>query len=314
MKENILGLHHITAIAGNPQKNYDFYTKVLGLRMVKKTVNFDAPDTYHFYYGNEQGTPGTILTFFSWEQIGQGFTGTGMAKEIGYSVPDGSLDFWKERFKQFNISFVEKAERFGEEFLSFIDKDGLNFSLIVSKIADERKAWETKEIGKESAIKGFQGITLSLKKIDKTAKVLTDILGYRLLSQEGNRFRFITDAVPNASIVDLLENPDSTPGRNAIGTIHHLAFRVANENIQMEYREKILSNGLQITPKIDRNYFYSVYFHEPGGILFEIATDNPGFAVDEPLSELGTHLKLPKQFEHARVEIEKVLTPLKVIE
>lgn len=311
MKENILGLHHITAIAGNPQKNYDFYTKVLGLRMVKKTVNFDAPDTYHFYYGNEQGTPGTILTFFSWENIGRGFTGVGMAEEIGYSVPYGSLDFWQERFKQLNIAFAGKNERFGEEYLSFIDGDGLNSSLIIPKIADERKSWETKEIGKDFAIKGFQGITLSLKKIDKTAKVLTDILGYRLMSQEDNRYRFITDSVQSASIVDLLENADGAAGRNAIGTIHHLAFRVANENIQMEYREKILSSGLQITPKIDRNYFYSVYFHEPGGVLFEIATDNPGFTVDEPLSELGTHLKLPKQFEHARVEIERVLTPLK---
>ncbi len=308
--QQILGLHHITAIAGDAQRNYDFYTKTMGLRMVKKTVNFDDPGTYHFYYGNEQGTPGTILTFFPWEGIGQGRTGTGMATEIGYSVPAGSLDFWKDRFTRLNVPFTDVNERFGETCFSFTDSDGLNLALLVPKEADNREGWETGEIKGDVATRGFHSATLSLVKIDPTAKVLTDIFGYRLLSQEGNRYRFITDATPNAAIIDLLELPDGKPGRNAAGTNHHIAFRVANEADQMEYREKVLSKGLQITQKIDRDYFFSLYFREPGGVLFEIATDNPGFTVDEPLAELGSHLKLPRQFEPARADIERILPPL----
>ena len=309
-EKQLLGLHHITAIAGNAQRNLDFYTKTMGLRLVKKTVNFDDPGTYHFYYGNENGTPGTILTFFPWEGIAQGRAGTGMATEIGYSVPAGSLDFWKDRFAQHKIPFTEVAERFGESFLSFTDPDGLNLALLVSKETDDRSGWETSEIKQSTATKGFHSTTLSLKSIDPTAKVLTDIFGYRLLSQEGNRYRFITDAVSNAGIIDLLALPDSDSGYNAAGTNHHVAFRVANDTIQLEYREKILEKGLQITPKIDRDYFFSLYFREPGGVLFEIATDNPGFTVDEPLAELGSSLKLPKQYEAARAKIEKVLPKL----
>lgn len=311
MEDNILGIHHITAIAGNAQRNYDFYTKVLGLRMVKKTVNFDDPGTYHFYYGNEEGTPGTILTFFPWENVSKGTTGTGMATEIGYSVPGNSLDFWIDRFKNFNVPFGEKEERFGETLLPFTDPDGLNIALIVSKIGDERKPWQTSEITDAVATKGFFNATLTLQNIDETAKVLTDIFGYRLLQQEGNRYRFITDAIPNASVIDILETPEGKPGRNAGGTNHHIAFRVKNEEIQMAFREKLVRDYLQVTPKIDRDYFYSIYFREPGDVLFEIATENPGFTVDEPLAELGTHLKLPKQYEPSRAEIEKVLPILK---
>jgi glyoxalase family protein len=312
MKEQqILGLHHITAIAGDAQRNYDFYTRIMGLRMVKKTVNFDDPGTYHFYYGNENGTPGTILTFFPWAGIGQGRIGTGMATEITYSAPTGSLDFWKDRFTRFKVPFTEVAERFGETFLSFTDPDGLNLALLVPGKTDDRQGWETGEIKQDVATKGFHSTTLSLQKLEPTAKVLTDIFGYRLLSQEGNRHRFITDTVGNAAVIDLLELPEGTPGINAAGTNHHVAFRVANEEVQMAYREKILSKGLRITPKIDRDYFYSLYFREPGGVLFEIATDNPGFTVDEALAELGSHLKLPKQYEAMRADIEKELPPLK---
>lgn len=307
MENTILGLHHITAIAGNPQRNFDFYTKTIGLRLVKKTVNFDDPGTYHLYYGDEKGSAGTILTFFPWDGIGQGTEGVAMATEIAYAVPSGSLDFWKERFAAQNIKAGEIAERFGEQFLSFKDPDGLSLSLIVPKKEDLRTPWQTDEIKLDTATRGFHSTTLSLQKIDETAKVLTDIFGYRLLEQDGNRYRFITNAVENASVVDLLEIPGGTRGRNAAGTNHHVAFRVANEEIQMEFREKILSKHLQITPKIDRDYFYSLYFREPGGVLFEIATDNPGFTVDEPLNELGTHLMLPHQHEHLREDLEKLL-------
>lgn len=310
MKDTILGLHHITAIAGNAQQNFDFYTKTIGLRLVKKTVNFDDPGTYHLYYGDEVGHAGTILTFFPWDGIGQGTEGVGMATEIGYAVPAGSLEFWKNRFEQSKVKTSEVAERFGEQFLTFKDPDGLSLSLIVPEVADLRKPWETEDIKADTATKGFHSTTLTLQSIDPTAKVLTDIFGYRLLSQEGNRYRFITDAVENASIVDLLETPAGTRGRNAAGTNHHIAFRVENEEVQMAFREKIMSKNLNITPKIDRDYFYSLYFREPGGVLFEIATDNPGFTVDEPLSELGTHLMLPQQHEHLRADLDKLLPKL----
>ena len=311
MSDQILGLHHITAIASNAQLNFEFYTKVLGLRLVKKTVNFDDPGTYHLYYGNEVGAPGTILTFFPWEGIGAGTPGVGQVTEIDYAVPEGSLEFWKERFTQFNVSMGEIKEKFGAAYLPFTDPDGLKINFIVPNKKDERKAWETAAIKKVYANNGFNGITLSLKHIDPTAKILTDIFGYRLLAQEGRNYRFVTAAVENAAIVDLLEIPDGKPGLNAAGTNHHVAFRVADETIQMNFREKILSKGLQITGKIDRDYFYSLYFREPGGVLFEIATDNPGFTADEPLASLGQQLKLPKQYESMRARIEKGLPALK---
>ncbi len=310
MNNNILGLHHITAIAGNAQQNFDFYTKTLGLRLVKKTVNFDDPGTYHLYYGDERGSAGTILTFFPWDGIGQGTEGVGMATEIGYSVPADSHQFWLERFGAANVKTKEITERFGEQVLAFKDPDGLSLSLIVPKTTDIRTPWETAGIKKDTATKGFHSTTLTLQSIDETAKVLTDLFDYRLLGQEGNRYRFITDTVENAAIVDLLEVPAGHRGRNAAGTNHHVAFRVKNEDIQMELREQILSKNLQITPKIDRDYFYSLYFREPGGVLFEIATENPGFTVDEPLSELGTHLMLPHQHEHLRADLEKLLPRL----
>lgn len=310
MEDRILGLHHITAIAGNAKQNLDFYTKVLGQRFVKKTVNFDDPGTYHFYFGDEKGTPGSILTFFPWEGVRRGVNGAGMATGIGYSVSENSLAFWKDRFKRFNVKHEEVAERFGEKFLHFQDPDGLQIDLVESEIEDKRKPWETDEIKSENASKGFHSVTLTLNKVDPTALVLTDILGYKLLKQEGNRYRFITDAIENASIVDIIEAPGLGNGINSAGTNHHVAFRVKDDNILMEFREKVLSKGLNITPKIDRDYFFSLYFREPGGVLFELATENPGFDRDEPLDELGTHLKLPKQYEPARKEIEKVLPQL----
>ena len=310
MEERITGLHHITAIAGSAQQNFDFYSKTLGLRLVKKTVNFDDPETYHLYYGNESGTPGTILTFFPWEQVKKGITGTGMATEIGFSVPTGSFDFWISRFHEKNIAHELPVEKFDELFLAFSDPDGLKLKLVESTHVDSRKPWNTKEISKETAIKGFNSVTLLLQDINPTALVMTDLLGYRMIKQDGNSYRFITDAVENAAIVDLIESPGEKRGHVAGGTNHHVAFRVKNQEVQMHFREKILTHGLHITEQIDRNYFYSVYFREPGGVLFEIATDNPGFTVDEALSELGTHLKLPAQYEEDRKHIEKVLIPL----
>lgn len=310
MDNKILGLHHITAIAGNAQRNHDFYTKTLGLRMVKKTVNFDDPNTYHFYFGDEVGTPGSILTFFPWEGVKQGRNGTGMATAIGYSVPQGSLSFWADRFERYDVRHNTPKERFGEQYLSFQDPDGLDIELLVPKEEDIRKPWETDEVKADAALKGFHSVTLSLKSIQHTAEILVDIFGYELLKQEGNRYRFVTGAVDGANIVDLLEQPNVPAGINAGGTNHHVAFRVKSDAILMEYREKILSRGFNITPKIDRDYFFSLYFREPGGVLFEIATDNPGFAIDEPVEALGSSLQLPKQYEASRERIEKVLPKL----
>jgi len=309
MENRILGLHHITAIADNAKRNLDFYTQVLGVRLVKKTVNFDDPGTYHFYFGNEEGTPGTILTFFPWEGIGKGTNGSGLATHIGYSVPKGSLEFWKNRFQQFNVNF-EEGEIFGEKLISFQDPDGLQIQFIESATPDNRKVWTTDDIKDENALKGFHNITLTLKKADPTIKVLTDIFGYDLQKQEGERYRFATDAIDTANLVDIIENDKIAAGRNAAGTNHHVAFRVKDDNVLMEFREKVMSAGLSITPKIDRDYFYSLYFREPGGVLFEIATDNPGFTVDEPLNELGQNLKLPKQYEAMRTQIEEALPKL----
>jgi glyoxalase family protein len=310
MENRILGLHHVTAIADDAQRNYNFYTKVLGLRLVKKTVNSDDPGTYHFYFGDEAGTPGTILTFFPWEGMGKGYTGSGMATDIGYSVPKDSLDFWKNRFEQYGVKHDQISERFSEQYLSFQDPDGLKLDLIVPITDDNRKGWETADVKADVATKGFHNITLTVKNVTPTATILTDIFGYKLLKQEGNRYRFTTDAIENASVVDIIEAPNLAPGRSAAGTNHHVAFRVKDDDILMEFREKIASKGLGITPKIDRDYFFSLYFREPGGVLFELATDNPGFTRDEPLNELGTSLKLPKQYETRRKQIEEVLPVL----
>lgn len=311
MENKVLGIHHITAIAGNAKRNYEFYTNVLGLRMVKKTVNFDDPGTYHFYFGDEVGTPGSILTFFPWEGITTGRNGAGMATEIGYSVPDKSFDFWIDRFQKNNVKVTGTGERFGEQYISIEDPDGLKLALIVPKQTDLRKPWETADVKSAVATKGFHSITLTLRDIQATASVLTDIFEYTLEGQEGNRYRYRTNAIENAAIVDLVQTPGEGGGIGGSGTIHHVAFRVKDESILMYFREKVLKKGLNITPKIDRNYFFSLYFREPGGVLFEIATDNPGFDVDEPVSELGTSLKLPAQYEGNRKEIEQVLPALK---
>jgi glyoxalase family protein len=304
MENKILGLHHITAIAGDAQRNYDFYTKTLGLRLVKKTVNFDDPHTYHFYFGNEIGMPGTILTFFPWKGIGKGRIGAGMATDIGFSVPEGSLGSWKERFEKLGTYHDTIDERFGEKYLSFQDPDGLRLNLIETKHKDDRKGWETSEVKTDTAIKGFHTVTLTLININATAAILTEVFGYKLVDQKDNLYRYQTPAVENAAIVDLLESPRTGTGVNAGGTNHHVAFRVKNEEIQMAFREKILERGLNITEKIDRDYFFSLYFREPGGVLFEIATENPGFITDETEEELGSKLKLPKQYEGFRKKIE----------
>ncbi|MFT3796163.1 ring-cleaving dioxygenase [Flavobacterium sp.] len=311
MEHTILGIHHITAIAGDAQQNFDFYAKVLGLRLIKKTVNFDDPGTYHFYFGDEIGNAGTILTFFPWGAgIQQGRRGSGMATEIGYSVPAGSLDFWIKRFDAHNVAYHQPSEIFGEKYLTFFDPDGLKFELIESKTTDNRKAWETHEIKADVAVKGFHNITLTLNNIEGTANLLTTVFGYKLIAKTANRYRYATAAVENAAIVDLVELPQEKPGQVANGTVHHVAFRVKNDENLMHFHDIINALGLGITSPIDRQYFHSLYFREPGGVLFEIATENPGFTVDETLEDLGKNLKLPKQYESKRKEIEAHLAKI----
>lgn len=311
MENRILGIHHITAIAGDAKRNFNFYTKVLGLRFVKRTVNFDDPQTYHFYFGDEQGSAGSILTFFPWgEAVRQGRRGAGMATEIGYSVPEGSFDFWIKRFEENNVIYNKPAERFGEKYLTFLDPDGLKLELIIPKTPDNRKPYETETVKADVATRGFYNVTLTLNNVQATAKILTGIFGYTLIGQEGNRYRYTTDAIGTANVIDLVELPTEERGLGANGTVHHVAFRVKDDETQMAFRKKIIDMGFQITPQIDRNYFHSLYFREPGGVLFEIATDNPGFTVDEPLEELGTHLKLPAQYESQRKQIEAHLVKL----
>jgi glyoxalase family protein len=309
MQKDIFGLHHVTAISDNARNNHQFYTEVLGLRMVKKTVNFDDPGTYHFYFGDEYGTPGSIITFFPWEGIGKGVNGAGMATHTGYSVPAGSLEFWKKRLAKYGIN-SEESVKFGEEVLSFNDPDGMQLQLIVPDKSDLREPWTTDEINEEFAIRGFHNVTLTLRSKEATSKVLTDIFGYSLVKQEGNTYRFETDTIETANILDIIENPNAPDGRNAAGTNHHIAFRVKNDDILMEVRDRVVASGLNITPKINRDYFFSLYFREPGGVLFEVATDNPGFTVDESLESLGSSLKLPARYESMRSKIEAILPEL----
>lgn len=310
MNSAILGLHHITAIAGDAQRNHDFYTQVLGLRLVKKTVNFDDPGTYHFYYGNETGAPGTILTFFPWQHVKQGKAGAGMATEICYAVPAGSLPFWKERFRLLNVSCDDVITRLGETLLPFRDPDGLQLALVENE-TDDRPQWISASITAAQAIKGFHSVVLTVNNAALTAHILKEIFGYKLTRQEGNLSRYATQAIGTANYIDILEIPSAPRGINAGGTNHHIAFRVKDEQVLMEYRQKIIAEGYSITEKIDRNYFYSLYFREPNGVLFEIATDNPGFDIDESLAELGKNLKLPAQYEPIRKRIEDVLPQLK---
>jgi len=310
MENKILGLHHITAIAGDAKRNFEFYSKVLGLRFIKKTVNFDDLGTYHFYFGDESGSAGTILTFFPWGAgIPQGRRGAGMATEIGYSVPVGSLEFWMERFDRYNVIYNKPAEKFGERYLTFLDPDGLKLEL-TEVAADDRRPWTTDEVGEGAALKGFHHITLTLNSLEGTARILTNVFGYQLQAVETNRHRFVTDAVATANVVDIVVLNEEKRGHLANGSVHHVAFRVPNDEVLMHFREKVSAAGLSITPQIDRNYFHSLYFREPGGVLFEIATDNPGFTVDESLEDLGKNLKLPAQYESRREDIEAHLVPI----
>lgn len=303
------GIHHITALASDPRRNYDFYTRVLGLRLVKKSINQDDPETYHFFFGNRTGEPGTGMTFFPHEDIQQGQAGSGQAVETAFLVPKGALSFWMDRFHALNIAYEGPETRFGESVIRVRDPDGLFIELVASDHADAGAGdlWTHGDIGPDQAIRGFHSSTLWLEKPEKTAAILCTYFGFSLLGQEGNRYRYSTGTKGIGQIVDIRDTAGFPRGRPGAGTIHHVAFRAGSDAHEEKLREELRAIGMQITPVIDRYYFRSVYFREPNGVLFEIATDEPGFTVDEIPENLGARLQLPPQFEAQREAIEAKL-------
>ena len=306
MTKQILGIHHITAIAGDPQRNIDFYTDLLGLRFVKVTVNFDDPGSYHFYYADGQGSPGTILTFFAWPGASPGRNGNGQVTVTSFAIPQGSLAFWRERL----TAADGPLERFGQQAISFADGDGLRLELIETAATNPARGWTGSGIPAEFAIRGFHSATLSETGYQRTASLLTEQMGFRLTGQEQNRFRYEVDDGGAGKTVDVLCAPDGREGRVAAGTVHHIAWRTPDDAQQREWLAEVGRLGYNVSPVMDRVYFHSIYFREPGGILFEIATDSPGFAIDESLDRLGTGLQLPPWLEAQRARIEAALPPI----
>ena len=309
--EPIKGLHHVTALAGDPQANVDFYVVVLGLNLVKRTVNFDDPGTYHLYYGDDVGHPGTILTFFPWPGAPRGRRGTGQATATAFAVPQGSLEWWTERLAGQAVDFDSVEERFGERVLPFYDPDGLKLELVEQEGVAGWSYWQEGTIPAAHAIRGFHGVTLTVAGFERTAELLTT-MGFQAGGKEGNRYRHVSGHRERGAAIDLVCAPEIQPGVVAVGTVHHVAFRSVSEEDQLGWREKIAKTGLDVTPVVDRQYFHSIYFRDPGGVLFEIATDPPGFTLDEKPGQLGSALRLPPWLEPRRRRIEETLPPIRV--
>ena len=310
MKRQILGIHHVTAIAGNPQTNLDFYAGVLGLRLVKLTVNFDDPGTYHLYYGDGVGHPGTIVTFFPWPKAPKGRRGTGQVTETAFAIPVPAIKFWSTRLTENRVAFDGPFDRFGEQVLSFSDPDGLGIELIGSKSVRDDRAYEAGPVPHEFAVRGLHSATLSQVDHRETAALLTDMMGFKLVAQDGDRFRYGVESGGPSELVDVLLAPDERPGRVLVGTVHHIAWRTPDDEQQRTWRTELTGLNYGVSPVMDRKYFHSIYYREPGGILFEIATDPPGFSVDEAPEELGSKLILPAWLEAERAKLEAVLPPL----
>jgi glyoxalase family protein len=306
MRQN--GIHHVTAIAGPARRNLDFYARTLGLRLVKKTVNFDDPGTYHLYYGDEVGRPGTILTFFPWQNPLRGRLGAGEAQETTLRVPEGALGYWIHRLTLHGVQREALAKRFGETVLAFRDPDGMRLALVAVPGAESEPAWSTGEVPLEHAVRGFHGVSLLVAEAAPTGAILTDVLGFEETGRESSVVRFRAGDTAIGGIVDLRAVGGFPRGRTGGGSVHHIAFRAQDDAAQAEMVQRLADHhGIRATAERDRNYFRSVYFPEPGGVLFEIATDQPGFAVDEPSTELGTALKLPAFLEPERPRIEAAL-------
>lgn len=311
MGKLITGIHHVTAIAGDAQKNLEFYAGILGVRMVKKTVNFDAPEIYHFYYGDQAGQPGSILTFFPYQGLVRGRHGKGMLNTTTFSVPATSLDYWLNRLKKYGIAYKEPQERFDREVVVYFeDTDGLGLELVFND-NDTRPPYSNGTVPPEYAIKGFYNVEIWEEGYERTAGLLTEQLDHALIAEKGNRFRFAANDSPG-NYVDIICSPDSLRGLGGSGTVHHIAFSTPGKAEQAEVRDRTVKRMLNPTPVLDRNYFSSIYFREPGGVLFEVATAGPGFAVDEDIDHLGEALKLPPQFEKDRAHLEQTLTPVSI--
>lgn len=310
MSKKTAGIHHITAIVGHPQENVDFYAGVLGLRLVKQTVNFDDPGTYHLYFGNEGGKPGTIITFFPWANARQGKIGGGQVGVTSYVVPKGAMGFWEQRLAKFGVP-ATKMERFGEQYLEFDDPHGLHLE-IVEREEGEKNTWQAGEINSDVAIKGFGGATLLSVRPDETAQLLENVMGLQKVGQEGDFIRFQS----SADIGNIIDLKLTTIGRGqmGVGTVHHIAWRAKDDEDQLEWQKYVADSGYGVTAVRDRNYFNAIYFKEHGEILFEIATDPPGFAHDESLETMGEKLMLPEQYETHRDQIERALIPFEVRE
>jgi len=306
------GIHHVTAIASDPQPNLDFYVRFLGLRLVKRTVNFDDPGTYHFYYGDEVGRPGTIMTFFPWPGARAGRHGNGQVTLTTFSVPVGSVAFWQDRARRLGISISEQPERFGQAVLRVNDGDGLAVELIAAGKLSEAARPDGADIPAESEIQGIHSATLAEQSETKTAELLTGVMGFRETGREGNRIRYEVGAGGPMATIDLVVNPSDQRGVGGGGTVHHIAFRTPDDAHQERWLEILTGKGYHTSPVMDRNYFHSIYYREPGGILFEIATDPPGFLIDESIDELGNSLKLPQEYEPMRSRIEGALPVITV--
>ncbi len=308
----IAGLHHITAVTQDAQRNLDFYRNILGQRFIKKTVNFDDPGTYHFYFADAAGTPGTVLTFFPWQSMQRGSRGNGATNALAYRVPTGSLGFWQDHLRGHGVTTAEVEQRFGEQVLPFDDPDGMRIELVEGAPSAETVHWEEGPVDRRYALQGFHSTTLWLDQLKPTANLLTGLMGYTFTGQAGDRHRFTGTAGALGSIVDVVIRPGGSRSNFGAGSIHHIAFRVPDDATQLEYQAALIAAGVGVTEVRDRSYFHSIYFREPGGVLFEIATATPGFAIDEPVEKLGEALKLPGWLEPRRTEIEAVLPALTV--
>ena len=309
-----MSLHHVTAITSDPQRSLDFYTGVLGMRLVKLTVNYDDPDNYHLYFGDELGRPGSIVTLFPWPGGNPGRQGVGQIGEIGLAVPRGALGFWIERLLTRGVPYQGPARRFDEQVLAFRDPDGLLFEIVATARADAVEAWREGPVAPEHAVRGLHGVTVWEDGDSGTAALLTRTLGLTPAGEMEHRLRFQSSGAGVGTVVDLRRAPGFWRGTEGVGTVHHVAFRAANDEGQLGLRAEVERLGLAPTGVIDRQYFRSVYFREPGGVLFEIASDDPGFTVDENPSELGSGLRLPPAYEPDRERIVAGLPPIRLPE
>ncbi|MGH7496647.1 MAG: ring-cleaving dioxygenase [bacterium] len=311
MSLSVHGIHHITVIAGNAQENLDFYAGVMGMRLVKKTVNQDAPDTYHLFYADAAGHPGTDLTFFPWPGMGSGRLGVGLAVEIPFAIPPGSLKYWRARLSKLGVKLGENEARFGETTLPFQDPHGLELALVETHDARDFEPWAKSPVPAEHQLRGMHAVRLWERALDETELLLTKLLGFQAIGEENGWRRYGVDGGSSGKIVEVKARPDESRGIWGTGRVHHVAWRVKDSIEEIAMRESIEKAGLHPTPQIDRFWFKSVYFREPGGVLFELATDGPGFAQDEDMEHLGEKLVLPPWLERRRGEIEASLSPLR---